>query len=214
MSETDLRHVRQDYDTYALARKDLQQDPLDQFQLWLQAAEAHPIQDVTSMSVATASSAGMPTVRTILLKHFDADGFCWYTDKRSPQGIQIAGNPVAELLFFWREQSRQVRISGTVIHLPDAQDDQYFNARPAASQYSASASAQSSVIASREAMQARVDALEAQYPEGEVPRPAEWGGFCLKPESFEFWQGRTSRLHDRFRYSLQDGDWLVERLCP
>lgn len=214
MSDTDLRQVRRDYVATALSRADLNADPFQQFTHWMEDARSSPLDDVTAMTVATASADGQPSVRTILLKHYDENGFCWYTDQRSPQGDELGENPKAEILFFWREQTRQIRITGTVDKLADSFGDSYFNERPVGSRYAAAASLQTSVIASRAALEAKVEAMETQYPNGDVPRPAGWGGYQLTPQRFEFWQGRESRLHDRFRYTAEGNNWLIERLSP
>lgn len=210
----DQRHTRRDYTAPALRRADLPEDPLVLFEQWFAEAAAAEIQDATAMALATANGAGVPSVRIVLLKHFGAEGFCWYTDYRSRKGKELADNPRAECLFHWRELSRQVRIAGTVTGLDAADADSYFHSRPADSRFSAAASHQSRPVASREMLESRVEELQRQYPDGDVPRPPEWGGYCLQPVSYEFWQGREGRLHDRFRYLRQHGGWLVDRLQP
>ena len=156
------------------------------------------------MALATAGADGAPSVRIVLLKHFDANGLCWYTDYRSLKGVELAENPAASVLFHWRERDRQVRISGPVQRLSAAESQAYFESRPADSRYASAASVQSAPVANRQALEQAVQALrQAHAPDG-VPRPPEWGGYRLRPVEYEFWQGREGRLHDRFRYRKDD----------
>ena len=166
------------------------------------------------MTLATATAQGMPSVRIVLLKHFDADGFCWYTDKSSQKGAELAANPQASLLFYWRELERQVRISGVVEALEDRFNDEYFHSRPEDSRFSAAASQQSQPVEARDTLKARIAELRRQHPDGDVPRPAQWGGYRLRAQQIEFWQGRENRLHDRFRFTREAAGWLIERLQP
>jgi pyridoxamine 5'-phosphate oxidase len=159
-------------------------------------------------------AAGRPSSRTVLLKGVDDRGFVFFTNYDSRKGRELAGNPNAALTFFWSELERQVCVAGPVTKLPTAESEAYFKSRPRGSQLGAWASNQSEVIPDRAVLEARWQELEKKYP-GEIPLPPNWGGFVLKPERIEFWQGRPSRLHDRFRYSRQaDGTWIVERLSP
>lgn len=210
----DQRSTRREYTAQALRRADLAGDPLEQFERWFGAAVDAQIADATAMALATASADGRPSVRIVLLKHFDADGFCWYTDYRSAKGEDLAANPQAACLFHWRELHRQVRISGTVERLDEQAAQAYFDSRPLDSRLSAAASRQSAPVADRETLERRVQALRREHPDGRVPRPADWGGYRLKASAFEFWQGREGRLHDRFRYAAHDDGWLIERLQP
>ena len=212
----DQRHTRRDYAASGLRRADLDPDPLRQFERWFEQAVQSGLQDATAMALATAGADGQPAVRIVLLKHFDADGFCWYTDHRSDKGRELAENPRGACLFHWRELERQVRISGPVTRLGDADAAAYFASRPADSRFSAAASTQSAPVDSRDAMEAKVAELRRRFPEGDVPKPADWGGYRLTPTRFEFWQGREGRLHDRFRYSADPGGatWRIERLQP
>ncbi len=214
MSEQDYRDLRREYDAEALRRTMLAASPMEQFGQWLAAAqEKHP-DDATSMSLATVDSQGWPSARIVLLKHFDEQGLVWYTDTHSRKGQALAANPRAELLFYWKGLERQVRIQGRVEAVSAAEADQYFNSRPLGSRLSAAASQQSSVVQDRAVLEAAVAAMQERYPDGQVPRPARWGGYRLLPQRFEFWQGRTSRLHDRFEYVRQDDGWLIQRLAP
>ena len=212
---SNYQDYRREYEAEGLRRADLAADPFAQFAYWLKEAEAACPQDATSMTLATADIDGKPAARIVLLKGFDEQGLVWYTDSRSDKGRQMAQNPQAALLFYWAPLERQVRITGTVEALPDETADAYFISRPKASQLSAAASAQSRVVANRAELEQRVVDLETSVGEGEVPRPMAWIGYRLQPESFEFWQGRPSRLHDRLRYKLQaDASWQVDRLAP
>jgi pyridoxamine 5'-phosphate oxidase len=210
----DQRQTRRDYVSAPLRRGTLAADPLAQFQQWFSEALDAAVADVTAMALATATRDGVPSVRIVLLKHFDEQGFCWYTDYRSRKGEELTANPRASCLFHWGPLHRQVRISGAVAKLAPQAAEEYFASRPQDSRFSAAASQQSAPVANREVLEARVAELRRQHPDGAVPRPAEWGGYCLRPTAYEFWQGREGRLHDRFLYTLVSGDWRVERLQP
>ena len=166
------------------------------------------------MTLATASASGMPSARIVLLKHFGAEGFAWYTDYRSHKGQELADNPQAALMFYWYGLERQVRIQGRVEKLSAAEGQRYFNERPVGSRISAAISHQSAVVDSRETLEQAVTELQQQHPEGDIPYPEFWGGYRLIPSHFEFWQGRASRLHDRFSYTRVDGQWQIDRLSP
>ena len=211
----DLTATRREYIAPSLHRADLQVDPLVQFSQWMEQALAASPDDATSMTLATASSSGMPSARIVLLKHYDQRGFAWYTDYRSQKGQELAENPQAEIMFYWYGLERQVRIQGQVKKLSQADGEKYFNERPIGSRLSAAASLQSHPVESRAALEQAVEKLEQAYPQGDVPHPAEWGGYVLIPSRFEFWQGRESRLHDRFQYDQDtNGNWKIERLQP
>lgn len=189
-------------------------DPITQFAKWMTVATEYQLEDCSCMVLATVDSAGAPSVRTVLLKHFDQSGFCWYSNSESMKGQQLAVNPQAALQFYWSSLHRQVRISGVVEPLPREEAEAYFNSRPFGSKISASVSRQSSVIANRSELEAMAEEMAVQYPDGDVPCPADWCGYRLKPVTMEFWQGRENRLHDRLKYSLQAGEWLLARLAP
>jgi pyridoxamine 5'-phosphate oxidase len=209
----DQRTIRRDYDLGELRRANLELDPKVQFSHWINRAIEEALIDATAMTLATANAAGRPSVRIVLLKHFDERGFAWYTSYHSQKGRELAENPNASLLFHWRELERQVRISGTVTRLSQGDSKAYFESRPRESQYSAAASDQSFVIANRAALEAKVDALLRQ---GGAPlaMPEHWGGYLLQPSEYEFWQGRTGRLHDRFIYRKTATGWHIDRLQP
>lgn len=212
---SNYQDYRREYEAEGLRRDDLADNPFSQFANWLKDAEQACPQDATSMTLATADIDGKPAARIVLLKGFDEQGLVWYTDSRSDKGRQMAQNPQAALLFYWAPLERQVRITGTVEALPEETADAYFISRPKASQLSAAASAQSRVVANRAELEQRVVDLEANVGEGSVPRPIAWIGYRLQAETFEFWQGRPSRLHDRLRYQLQaDASWQIDRLAP
>jgi pyridoxamine 5'-phosphate oxidase len=210
----DYKGLRREYQAQALNLVDCAGDPVEQFDRWMNEIKVLMPRDATSMTLATASASGMPSARIVLLKHFDAEGFCWYSDYRSHKGQDLAENPQAELMFYWPLLERQVRICGAVERLPDADAQSYFAERPLGSRLSAAASQQSAVVDSRAVLEQRVEALRRQHGDGPVPKPEQWGGYRLVPVAFEFWQGRESRLHDRMRYRLRDGAWIIERLQP
>lgn len=207
--------MREEYETNGLSEHELAGDPIAQFQLWFDQAAEAGLPQPNAMSLATASADGRPSVRMILLKGIDAHGFTWYTNYESRKAEELDANPWGALLFFWEAFHRQVRVEGRVERIPAEESDEYFASRPFGSQIGALASPQGQVIAGRAALDARVEQLAAEYAGRSVPRPAHWGGYRLRPISFEFWQGRVNRLHDRLRYRQDDtGGWLVERLAP
>ena len=210
----DLRGDRREYGFSELTRALMPDDPLEQFRVWMQQAMDSGLEDATAMALATSGKAGVPSVRIVLLKHFDRDGFCWYTDYRSDKSVDIEENPVASAVLYWHPVSRQVRITGSVSKLDAQTSAAYFLTRPLESRLSAAASTQSAVIADRRALENRVADLKQQYPQGDVPPPDEWGGYRLVPDTYEFWQGRAGRLHDRFRYQRTGESWRIERLQP
>ncbi|MCE5360501.1 pyridoxamine 5'-phosphate oxidase [Candidatus Igneacidithiobacillus taiwanensis] len=212
--EVDHRSTRRDFVRGSLRRADLHPDPWEQMRRWLQDAAATDNFDPTAMALATANASGEPSVRFVLLKHFDVRGICWYTDSRSQKGRELQSNPHAAAVFYWPELDRQLRLQGQVETLPEADAEAYFRQRPLGSRLAAAASEQSRSIADRAALEARVAELAAEYPNGEVPRNPAWLGYRLAPSRFEFWQGRSNRLHDRFVYVADGTDWRIERLMP
>jgi pyridoxamine 5'-phosphate oxidase len=188
-------------------------DPFKQFAAWLREAEAAGIELAEAMTLATATRDGRPSARMVLLKQHGPEGFVFFTGYESRKGRELAENPRAALVFYWHELGRQVRVEGTVERLPPEESRSYFDTRPVGSRLAAWASPQSQPLTSREALDALYEEAVSTYGESDVPLPSHWGGFRVQPSSFEFWQHRRDRLHDRFRYRL-DPDWVVERLAP
>lgn len=196
-----------------LRRADLDPDPLRQFAAWYtQAADA--VDAPEAVVLATATAAGVPSARMVLLKGFDQRGFVFYTNYFSRKGQEIAQNPRAAMLFHWSPLGRQVRVEGVVHRIDAAESDAYFRTRPPGSRLSAAASPQSRPVASRDVLEAAVAELVSRHPDGDVPRPDEWGGLRLVASRFEFWQHGDDRLHDRFRYRREGEIWTLERLGP
>ncbi len=211
----DLIEPRRDYTANTLSAKELADSPVDQFTAWMSQARDAKIIDASAMAVATADSQGQPHVRMVLLKKFDETGFVWYTYQQSDKGREIAENPRASILFYWRELERQIRIEGTVSRLDPNDADEYFYSRPEGSRFSAAVSVQSAPVANRAVLEKKVAELHAKFPDGNVPRPDVWGGYKLEPQRYEFWQGRADRLHDRFIYTRStDNSWQTQRLSP
>ncbi len=211
----DLIEERRDYSANTLSANELAETPVEQFKNWMKQAQDAKIMDASAMALATADELGQPHVRMVLLKQVDESGFVWFTYQKSDKGAQLAKNPQASLLFYWRELERQVRIEGPVVTLDPKDADEYFYSRPEGSRFSAAASIQSAPVTNRSELENKVAALHKQYPDGNVPRPAVWGGYQLQPVRFEFWQGRDDRLHDRFIYEKnQAGSWSPQRLSP
>jgi pyridoxamine 5'-phosphate oxidase len=198
-----------------LREQDVEPDPLRQFAAWFAAAEAADLRMPEAAALATASPDGVPSLRMVLVKGFDDSGFVFFSNYTSRKGRELAANPHAALLFHWDVLGRQVRIAGTVQRTSDGETAEYVRSRPRASQLSALASPQSQTVQSREALELRVAELERRYPEGDLPLPTDWGGFRLDAQTFEFWQQRHDRLHDRLLYRCADaGGWSIERLAP
>ena len=197
-----------------LSRDDLDPDPIVQFRSWLSEADRAQIPLPNAMGLATADAEGRPSVRHVLLRGLDERGFAFFTNHTSRKGRELAENPHAAIVFLWKELDRQVSASGSVSPLSREESAIYFASRPRAARIGAWASRQSAVLDDREELQARVAAVEARFPADDVPLPEFWGGFVLRPEWFEFWQGRESRLHDRFRYARDQNRWHIERLYP
>jgi pyridoxamine 5'-phosphate oxidase len=209
-----IADLRQNYTLQALNEADVDPDPIRQFQRWLDQAIAAELPEPNAMTLATATRDGIPSARIVLLKGLDMRGFTFYTNYESRKGQELAENPQAALVFLWTVLERQVRIEGQVEKVTAAETDAYFQSRPLASRLGAWASEQSRVIRDREVLEQRFAELKATYADEMVPCPPHWGGYRVIPHQIEFWQGRTSRLHDRLRYRLEQGNWLLERLAP
>mgnify|MGYP003546639580 FL=1 len=212
---SDIAGIRKTYSQKTLSEKDIEPNPIVQFDKWWQEAVASDIDEVNAMTLATASVDGIPSARIVLLKGFSEKGFVFYTNYNSYKGRQLMENPKACLVFFWKELERQVRITGIVEKTSEQESDEYFYSRPLASQLGACVSPQSTTIENREWLESRYVEFENKISAATIQRPDHWGGFVVKPVIIEFWQGRPSRLHDRIEYSLQEnGNWKIERLAP
>lgn len=204
-----------DHTSRGLHRRDVDPDPIKQFSNWFTAAIEAGIRDVNAMSLATAAPDGRSSVRIVLLKGFDHDGFVFFTNYESQKGRQLEVNPYAALGFYWIEMDRQIRISGSAEKTSREESERYFHSRPIGSQLGAWASHQSQVVDARRVLDARMAQMTERFADKPIPLPPHWGGYRVRPESIEFWQGRANRLHDRFRYTRQpEGAWLIERLAP
>jgi pyridoxamine 5'-phosphate oxidase len=211
---TDPSQLRFDYKRAALSERDAASDPFELFTRWFDEAVAAAIPEPNAMTLATVDDAGRPAARIVLMKGIDARGVVFHTNYDSRKGRDLAGNPRAALLFFWVDLERQVRIDGTAERVSAGDSDAYFAARPRGSQISAWASPQSAPVTDRAWLEARFAECEARFASGAVPRPPNWGGVRVVPDRFEFWQGRTSRLHDRLVWSRQGDGWTIGRLAP
>ena len=212
---TSIADLRRDYASRALTEDAADADPLRQFGTWFDEALQLQLIDVNAMTLATASPGGEPAARIVLLKGVDEAGFVFYSNYESAKGRDLSANPRACLLFFWAELERQVRITGAVTRTTSEESESYFHSRPFESQIGAAISDQSRTVSDRSRLEKRYAETAAKYQGSIVPRPDHWGGYRVKPETIEFWQGRTSRLHDRLLYSRQaDGSWSRSRLEP
>lgn len=209
----DIAHLRQEYMRERLDKGDVAADPIAQFRAWFDEAAQGQLPMFNAMTLATASAAGRPSARIVLLKAFDASGFVFYTHYESRKGDELAENPRAALLVYWIELERQVRIEGSIEKTSAQQSDEYFATRPLGSRIAAAASVQSAVVSDRQSLEAAYARAQARYGEA-PPRPLGWGGYRVIPETFEFWQGRANRLHDRLLYRKTPEGWGIVRLAP
>ncbi|MEF1256423.1 MULTISPECIES: pyridoxamine 5'-phosphate oxidase [unclassified Vibrio] len=210
----ELEDIRREYTKGGLRRKDLLADPIAQFDLWLQQAIDAKLTDPTAMTVATVDASGQPFQRIVLLKDVNQDGFVFYTNLGSRKAQQIEANAKVSLHFPWHPLERQVHITGVAEKLSAVENMKYFSSRPKASQLAAIASKQSSRISARGVLEGKFLELKQKFEKGEIPVPSFWGGFRIKPQSIEFWQGGEHRLHDRFLFSKQAEEWHIDRLAP
>jgi pyridoxamine 5'-phosphate oxidase len=215
MMTLDIADLRREYKRGGLRRADLDPDPVAQFERWFGEARNSGQIEPNAMSLATASAQGRPTLRTVLLKYFDRSGFVFYTNLESTKAHQIAANPYVALMFAWLETERQLTILGRAEEVGRGETLKYFMSRPRGSQLGAWISHQSSVVSSRTLLEMKFEEMRRKWKDREVPLPSFWGGFRVVPESFEFWQGRAQRLHDRFLYTRTESEqWRIERLAP
>ena len=209
----DIKDYRTDYGKQELNRKDLPENPIQLFNAWLQEAMDTIEKDANAFTLSTVDANDFPSTRVLLLKEVSDNGFVFYTNYNSQKGRQMQLNSKVALNFFWPSLERQVRVQGLVKKVSDVVSDSYFQSRPYKSQIGAWASEQSSKLDSRASLEERFHHFSKKYSQ-EVPRPQHWGGYIVKPKNIEFWQGRASRLHDRFTFTLCEGEWTVDRLSP
>jgi pyridoxamine 5'-phosphate oxidase len=206
--------LRREYARARLDEKDVSHDPIVEFARWFAQAQEARVAEPNAMTLATATAAAAPSARLVLLKGFDERGFVFFTDYRSRKGQELEQNPQAALVFYWNELERQVRITGTAERTSAEESEAYFRTRPLGSRLGAWVSHQSLVIPSRAQLERGLNEVEARFGDGDIPLPPHWGGYRVRPDVIEFWQGRESRLHDRIRYSREGKGWRIERLSP
>ncbi|ACU58384.1 pyridoxamine 5'-phosphate oxidase [Chitinophaga pinensis] len=214
MLNKEVADLRKDYRLASLDEQDVAQDPIQQFERWWKDATTGQLDEPNAMTLATSTPDGYPSARIVLLKSFDEEGFVFFTNYDSHKAQDMAANPNVSLLFFWRELERQVRIYGTVSKTTAEISDEYYESRPLGSRVGAIASPQSRVIPGRSFLEENVRMVAERYVLEDPKRPAYWGGYVVKPVKMEFWQGRSSRLHDRILYTKEGENWLIDRLAP
>lgn len=211
---TKIADLRKNYTQAGLLESDIVANPYDQFKRWFDQAVAADILEPNAMTVATVTAEGKPSARIVLLKDFDDRGFVFYTNYNSQKGVELQNCPYAALVFLWGDLERQVRIEGKIEFVAESEATGYFHSRPVNSQLGAWASEQSTTIEDRSILEQKLQQLEIEYQDREIPKPPHWGGIRVVPQEIEFWQGRPSRLHDRLRYQLVAGKWQIDRLAP
>lgn len=209
-----IADIRKDYQLKSLSEQEVDQNPFAQFSVWWNEAVQSDIIEVNAMALSTVTSTGKPSSRIVLLKGYDEEGFVFFTNYSSDKGRQLMQNHFAALLFFWKELERQVRIEGVVSKVSEEESDAYFNSRPVGSRLGAWASPQSQKISDREVLNNELMKFTEQFDQENIPRPAHWGGYRVKPTRIEFWQGRSNRLHDRILYEQDNDNWQISRLAP
>ncbi|MEO7659992.1 MAG: pyridoxamine 5'-phosphate oxidase [Pyrinomonadaceae bacterium] len=213
MEKKDLAGLRREFSSVGLLKSEVTADPLEQFASWMNDALQADVIDANAMTVSTVGGDGRPSARVVLLKYFSEEGFAFFTNYDSKKGEDLAANPFAVFHFFWPQLDRQIAISGSIEKTSREESEKYFNSRPVESRIGAWASNQSRIIESREILDNRVAELRQKFG-NDVPLPPFWGGFRMKPNKYEFWQGRQNRLHDRICYSLEGETWKIARLSP
>jgi pyridoxamine 5'-phosphate oxidase len=215
MKNQSIAALRKDYRNAELHETDMASDPVQQFDIWFQQAMVAQVPEPNAMTLATADASGRPSARMVLLKGLDSSGFTFFTNYNSHKASDLTENPQAALVFYWHELERQVRVEGKVKRLKSKDSDEYYNSRPLDSRLGAWASPQSQTIAGRDILEQQFDNLKLLYANQSPPRPDFWGGYCIVPDTIEFWQGRTSRMHDRIQYKKNSrGVWKISRLAP
>ncbi len=214
MTHPVLHKIRTDYQKDHLLESNINIDPFLQFSQWINQAIEAGIEECTAMALSTVDTEGNPSTRIVLLKDVSNEGFTFFTNYESRKGEDILYHPQVAALFFWSKLERQVRIEGTAEKIESKYSDEYFMSRPLESRFVAHVSPQSKVISGREVLEKGLEEVKNRFQGIDIPRPEKWGGYRIVPRYFEFWQGRTARLHDRLRYTKQDDGWKIERLAP
>lgn len=214
MENNEIENLRKDYSLAELDESIVNKNPFKQFDKWFNEALNSNLSEPNAMALATSTRDGKPSLRIVLLKGFDEDGFVFYTNYKSRKGHELHENPYAAITFFWSELQRQVRIEGKISKVSREKSEEYFHSRPIKSQLGALASHQSQTLKNRQELDNIYKKLELEYQDKEIPKPEYWGGYILKPESIEFWQGRRSRLHDRILFTRNNNNWDISRLSP
>ncbi len=210
----DISHLREEYTQAGLSRENLLSNPFKQFELWFRQAQQAQLAEPNAMSLATVSAAGVPALRTVLLKYFDDNGFVFFSNYTSNKARDINDNPQVALMFPWVALERQVVVQGQAEKISTAESLRYFTSRPAGSQLGAWVSHQSSVISGRKVLEMKLTEMKQKFHDGKIPLPDFWGGYRVVPQKIEFWQGRPSRLHDRFLFTRDANLWRIDRLSP